>query len=148
MSVEQQPFEARLTVPGRIESVRPAAAFLVEAARSRHIPAVEKDLFEVAVVEALNNALKHNPRGGDEPLHCELDIDGNRLRIRILDEAARAPVAIALPAHAAPLSVDGPDNWEQLPESGYGLYLIQAVFPHVRSIARDGAHGVEMELMF
>ena len=148
MSFDEPPFEASLTVPGRIDSVRPAAAFLVKAARGRGIPAVEQPLFEVAIVEALNNALMHNSRDGEEPLHCELDVQGNRLRVRILDEAARSPVVLTLPLSPAPAPLETPESWSDIPESGYGLHLIHAVFPQLRPITRDGMHGIEMELTF
>jgi anti-sigma regulatory factor (Ser/Thr protein kinase) len=147
MSADQQRFVARVTVPGRIESVRGAAAFLVETARSLHVPVAADRIFEVAIVEALNNALKHNVRDGDSSLHCEIELDGRRLSIRVLDEGARAPVALALPAGAVPPWGDGVIP-EALPESGYGLYLIRAVFPQLRAVTRDGHHGVEMELSF
>lgn len=139
------PFLATVTVPGRVESVRPAAAFLVETARALNVPAVENRLFEVAIVEALNNALKHNPRAGDQPLHCEIELDGRCLRIRVLDEAAPAPVTLAL-SGSAPNRPDFPDAWQQVQESGYGLYLMRAVFAEVKPVTRNGCHGVEMAL--
>jgi len=35
-----------------------------------------------------------------------------------------------------------------LPESGYGLSIIQSVFPTLRTISRDGHFGVEMSVTF
>src|SRR5438094_216413 len=95
---------ASVTVPGRVESVRPAAAFLVEMARSACVPAANGHLFEVAIVEALSNALKHNVRDGETPVHCELEVTGRVLTIRVLDEAARAPLSLAIPTGAIPWS--------------------------------------------
>jgi anti-sigma regulatory factor (Ser/Thr protein kinase) len=148
MRRESEPFMTSLAVPARIEAVREAAGFLVETARSLQIEAAANPLFEVAIVEALNNAVSHNPRDGQTSLHCELELEGRALRIRVLDDAARAPVQFAIPSIPAPSWADGSEAWEGLPEGGYGMYLIQSVFSTVRPCSRDGRHGLEMELIF
>ena len=139
---------ASVTVPGRIESVRPAAAFLVEMARSGGVAAAQNQLFEVALVEAISNALKHNPRDGATPIHCELELSGRVLCIRVLDEAARAPLSLAIPTDAVPWSEATAETLNEVPESGYGLYVIRAVFPGIAPVTRDGRHGVELKLTF
>jgi len=135
-------FVASLTVPGRIETVRPVATFLVDLARRAGVPQAAQSLFENAVVEALNNAVEHSEPGR---LTCELESCSGRLTIRVLSEGARSPVALAGGAEIGALSADA---WERLPETGYGLYLMRAVFPDVRPISRDGVHGVEMTLTY
>jgi anti-sigma regulatory factor (Ser/Thr protein kinase) len=141
---------ASVVVPGRIESVRPAAVFLVEMARSFGVPASADHLFEVALVEALSNALKHSGRDTDGALqlHCEIEVAGRVLHVRVLDEAARAPLAFAIPTGAVPWSDATPDSLESVPETGYGLYVMRAVFPHIVPVTRDGRHGIEMRLEF
>ena len=149
MANDQTRFTASIAVPSRIDSVRLAASFLVHAATILKLPAVENPLFEVAIVEALNNALKHNVREGESTIHCEFEVAGGRLTIRVLDEGALAPVVLAVAAggHFASSGVaDG--AWESLPESSYGLHLIQSVFPEMRPVSRDGSHGVELSLTF
>lgn len=137
---------AQVTVPGRIESVRPTAAFVLEAARSLGLPVVENTLFEVAVVEALTNALQHNLRDADASLVCEFELTDGVLVIRVLDEGAAAPLALTIPAGAAPWPELTNESWQSIPESGYGLYLMRAVFPEIRLVSRDGKHGIEMAL--
>ena len=44
---------ASVTVPSRVESVRLAASFLVQAAKNMHVPRADDSLFELAIVEAL-----------------------------------------------------------------------------------------------
>src|SRR4051794_29168888 len=109
---------ASVTIPGRIESLRPAAAFLVEMARGAGVSAAGNDLFEVAIVEAISNALKHNVRDAETPIHCELEVAGRVLCIRVLDEAARAPLSLAIPAGAVPWSAATADAVSEVPESG------------------------------
>jgi anti-sigma regulatory factor (Ser/Thr protein kinase) len=140
-------FAASITVPGRIESVRPAAAFLVNTAKTLNIAAATHHLFEVAIVEALTNALEHNDRGGDEAIHCEIELDEGRLTIRVLDEAARAPLSLRIPTGGVPWNEVPPESIQNVPESGYGLYLMRAIFSEVRPITRNGQHGVELQLM-
>ena len=144
----EEPLVASLTVPARIESVRPAAKFVVEMSRNLHVPAAEDNLFEVAIVEALSNALKHNLRESDSTILCEVEVAGRRLRVRVLDEGAPAPLAFALPTGAIPWSEATKDSWETIPETGYGLYLMRAVFPQITPVTRNGRHGIEMELTF
>ena len=141
-------FLASVRVPGRIESIRPAACFIVEAARAVGVPAADDRLFEVAIVEAITNAVEHNARSGDAPLHCEFELAGRRVTVRVLDEAARAPLAFAVPTGPAPWPQPTLESWESIPESGYGLYLMRSVFPEIHPISRDGRHGIEMTLRF
>jgi anti-sigma regulatory factor (Ser/Thr protein kinase) len=90
-------FVTTITVPRRLDAVRPAAAFLVHTARSLEVPAASNSLFENAIVEALNNALEHNLQDPGASLHCELELSGRVLTIRVIDEAAQSPVALTVP---------------------------------------------------
>lgn len=135
-------FETRLMVPGRIEAVRPAAAHLVNLVRGLKVPAADSTLFENAIVEALNNAVQHMTPGRRADVRCELELTAERLTIRVLDETAAAPVAL-VQSGAVPAD---PGTWQEIPERGYGLYLIRAVFSDVRPVTRDGCHGIEMSL--
>lgn len=135
---------ASVTVPSRVESVSMAAAFIVQAARNMHVPPASDSLFEVAIVEALNNALKHgNPAQRPEALIvCELELVDHRLTVRIFD---RGP-GFALPR--APRPEWSADDMTTIPERGFGLPIIQGVFPMVRTIGRPGEFGLEMALTF
>jgi anti-sigma regulatory factor (Ser/Thr protein kinase) len=136
-------FVVSVDVPGRIETVRPVAAFLVALAQRLQVAAAADTLFENAIVEALNNALEHTNRQGQTSLHCEFELEGRRLSIRVLDPASEGPVALP---QASALALPMPESWRDVPESGYGLYLMRAVFPDVRPVTRDGRFGVEMSL--
>lgn len=135
---------ASVTVPGRVESIRPAGAFIVEIARNMQVPAALDSLFEVAIVEALNNAVKHGTTA-EQPkamVVCELELAGRCLTVRILD---RGP-GFVVPR--TPRPDWNADDMSTVPESGYGLGIIQRVFPTVRTIARPGEFGLEMVLTF
>ena len=139
---------ASVTVPGRVDSVRSAASLLVSMARQMNVPGAERALFEVALVEALSNAIKHNARDDEAALRCDFELAGRTLTIRVLDEGARAPVALAVPTGVAPWADATAEAWQSIPESGYGLYVMREVFPEIAPVTRDGSHGIELKLTF
>lgn len=140
----ERPYSASLTVPSRVESIRPAAQFIVQAARSLPVAPVSEPLFEVAIVEALSNALKHGNRGRrDASIVCELELIDRRFIVRILDQGSG--FVLTPPARLPEWTAADIDS---IPASGYGMLVIQAVFPMVRTITRQGRFGLEMELTF
>jgi len=136
-------YMATLTVPNRVESVRPATAFLVQAARALKVPAAAEPVFEVAISEAITNAVKHG-RVNDEgaTIRCDIELVDRELTLRIIDGGK----GFALPARRMPEV--SRETIETLPEAGYGLPLIQTVFPIVRVIRVDGRFGVELGLKY
>jgi anti-sigma regulatory factor (Ser/Thr protein kinase) len=136
---------ASVTVESRVESIRLAAEFIVKTARDMHVPAATDSMFEVAIVEALNNAVKHGNRDASPEalVVCELDLVDHRLTVRIFSQGP----GFALLARTTPREWSAGDV-TSIPESGFGIPIIQAVFPLVRTIARPGEFGLEMELTF
>ena len=131
---------ATLTVPRRIASVRPATAFLVHAAKARQVPAAGSPLFEVAVSEAVTNAVRHGGGGDDDQtVTCDLDVVDGRLTLRILTGSAGFSLPDASPSIA---------SIEFLRENGYGLPIIRSVFPSVRVVEWNGRFGVELQLTY
>jgi anti-sigma regulatory factor (Ser/Thr protein kinase) len=141
-------FFARIVVPARVESIRASAAFLVQAARSLRVPAASEARFELAIVEAVTNAVKHGQGAADAAAEadsvvvCELESENRSLLVRILD----AGPGFELP----PASLPGvsSENVAAIPEAGYGLPVIQAVFPGVRTVTREGRFGLELPLSY
>ena len=133
---------ARLTVPARVESVRAAAAFLVQAARSLKIAAASQPAFELAIVETITNAVKHGHRAdpAGATIVCEIERGRRSLVVRVLDSGP----GFTLP----PPSLPGVsrENVMAIPEGGYGLPVIQAAFPDVRTVTRGDRFGVELPL--
>lgn len=130
---------ATLTLPNRVESVRPATAFLVKAARELNVPAAAEPVFEVAVGEALANAVRH---GGKRhgTITCDIALEGRRLTLRIIDGG----MGFELPK--AELPDISPQRLDEVPERGYGLPIIHSVFPIVRVIKVGERFGVELGL--
>lgn len=128
-----------LTVPSRVESVRPATAFLVRAAREFDRTVATEPVFEVAISEAVANAVTHGSGdAADATITCQVAVEDGDLTVRIIDDGGDFDVRRrALPDLSA-------DEFEAIPESGYGLPIIQSVFASVRVISVDGRFGLEM----
>jgi serine/threonine-protein kinase RsbW len=129
-----------LTVPSRVEFVRPATAFLVNAARALNVSAASAPVFEVAISEAITNAVKHGSDAAQSTVTCELELQNDALTIRIIDEGS------GFVAAKAPLPEVSPERIDTLPASGYGLPIIHTVFPIVRVLTSDGRFTLQLEL--
>lgn len=133
---------ATLTVPSRVEFVRPATAFLVHAARALDVPAAGEPVFEVAISEAITNAVKHGGRNAAaSTITCELELDDRALTVRIIDDGS----GFVMP-EAATIPDVSRDRIESLPASGYGLPIIHTVFPTVRVVSHAGRFALELTL--
>jgi anti-sigma regulatory factor (Ser/Thr protein kinase) len=130
-----------LTVPNRIESVRPATAFLVQAARSFGVPRASDPVFEVAISEAMTNAVKHGRHAKSSSIiTCEIELVEGALTLRIIDAGSGFVV------RTSGLPEISRERIDALPASGYGLPIIHTVFPVVRVINVDGRFGLELAM--
>ena len=131
---------ASMTVPARAEFVRPASEFVLQTARHLGASATSNPLFEIAVAEALTNAVKHGSRGrADASVTCEVDGAGGAVSIRILDEGEGfTPGPRTEPVDPSTLDVAA------IAESGYGVPIIQAVFPRIQTGRHEGRFCLEL----
>ena len=134
---------AAITVPNRVESIRPTAQFIIDTARRMEVPVASESLFEVAIAEALNNAVRHGntSHSPDAEISCTLRRVGRQLTVSIRDQGP----GFDLPDATLDWS---PADIASIPEGGFGLPIIQQVFPVVRTIRRPGEFGLEMALTF
>ena len=130
---------ATLTVPSRIEFVRPTTVFLVTAARAFHASAREP-VFEVAISEAITNAVKHGSGSAASSITCELELNDGALVVRIIDGGGGFEV------QKRGMPEVSRERIEALPASGYGLPIIHTVFPIVRVVNVSGRFALELEL--
>lgn len=133
---------ATLTVPNRVEFVRPATIFLVHAARALDVPTAEQPVFEVAISEAITNAVRHGRADIESTITCEVELQARTLTVRVFDGGS----GFNLP----PLTLPdvSRDQLESVPASGYGLPIIKSVFSNVKVIQIDGRFGVELGLRY
>ena len=132
---------ATVTVPATADFVRLAAQFVVQTARHLGVAAAASPLFEVAVVEALANAVKHGSRDRDDAVvTCEVERNGSGLTLRIYDEGEGFQ-----PERRAPIDPAGIDVLA-VPESGYGVPIMQSVFQEIDARREDGRFCLELKL--
>jgi len=130
-----------LTVPNRIEFVRPATAFVVQAARAFRVLRASEPVFEVAISEAITNAVKHGSRAeASSTITCEVELEQGTLTLRIIDDGSGFTV------RQAGLPDVSREHLDAVPASGYGLPIIQTVFPIVRVITVGGRFALELAL--
>lgn len=133
------PYSASVTLPNRPDSVRAAVAFMVQTARALEIPTATTPLFEVALTEAVTNAVKHGHGGRDDAvIVCEVERSPRQAVFRVIDSGQ----GFVMPDPALPPV--NPEELQALPESGYGLPIIQTVFPSVRGIELNGRFTLEL----
>lgn len=134
---------ATVTVPATADFVRAASQFVVQTARHLGVPAAASPLFEVAVVEALSNAVKHGSQGREDAVvTCEVERVGAGLTIRIYDQGdGFSPAARAQP------SVDpATSDITEIPESGYGVPIMHSVFQQIEGRREDGRFCLQLTL--
>ena len=86
MELSVPPHTASVTLPNRPDSVRPAVAFMMHTARALAIPQAAAPLFEVALTEAVTNAVKHGHSGRDDAIIiCEVQRSPHQVVFRISD---------------------------------------------------------------
>lgn len=129
---------ATLTIPRRVEFVRPATAFVVHSARALAAPVAAEPVFEVAVSEAITNAVTHGDDADGRGIVCQIEVEAGAVTLRIIGGGG----GFALPE--ARLPEISRERIDAVPASGYGLPIMHAVFPIVRVINVDGRFGVEL----
>ena len=132
---------ATVTVPASADFVRVAAQFIVETSRHLGIASAASPLFEVAVVEALANAVKHGSRGHDDAVvTCEVERTGSGLTIRIYDEGEGFTPTVSAPLDPSSIDIMA------VPESGYGVPIMQSVFQEIDARREKGRFCLELKL--
>lgn len=134
---------ATVTVPATPEFVRAAAQFVVQTSRHLGAAAASAPLFEVAIVEALANAVKHGSRGREDAVvTCEVERTDAGLAIRIYDEGEGFQPATRA---RAPLEGEAVDILA-VPESGYGVPIMHSVFQQIDARRVNGRFCLELKL--
>ena len=133
------PFVASGPLPDRINWIRLAEAFVVEKAHALGVASASEPLFVLAVHEALTNAFLHgNKNRRDAAIECEVELADGWFKVRIFDDGRGFSLSSVRALQTDPKCID------MLSEQGFGLPIIQAVFPAVRTISRDGKFGLEL----
>ena len=114
-----------LTIDSRPSEVR-LVAVAVRALCAEFFPHRDRDLVELAVVEAASNAIEHAYRGRPgNPVIVRLHLGTRRLKIEVEDHGIAMPAETLAARNAMP-AIDATDL-AALPEGGFGLPILHAV---------------------
>jgi serine/threonine-protein kinase RsbW len=125
-------------------AVREALTKFLDAIRPLKLAKAETGMIELVLAEVLNNIVEHAYRdaqaSGPIAIHCAQQRDG--LMIRIRDEGARMPDGQLPFGTLKPIDVD----LEEMPEGGFGWFLIQHLAKDVSYARVDGENHLRMRL--
>lgn len=126
---------SRLVISARLEEVRHACDFVVEAAETARLDERAVYHCQMAVDEALTNIIEHGYayEGDDSQIEIVCEISTNQFTITIIDDSpAFDPLTHHSPDPAAPLDTREPGGW--------GIYFIRKLMDDVR-YTRVGDHN-------
>ncbi len=89
-----------------------------------------RDAVDLALVEALSNAVQHGTRDSARRIGLEVTLSDTAITLDIIDSSPPMPLFLVEDFDPDALSVD-PDNIAELPESGRGLALIVMMMDEV-----------------
>src|SRR5262249_15509961 len=124
-----------LRIDSRLENVEPVGRAVRAMCIGAGLPVRESGHVELALVEAVNNVIRHAYAG--EPGHLgeiALTLGAEAFTLEISDDGR------PMPRRAAPKLDFDPSDVAALPEGGMGLYLIHSVMDHVE-FRRDGGRN-------
>jgi serine/threonine-protein kinase RsbW len=131
--VRRAPVVRRLILPATVRSLYSARMFVDAIAREAGFDDSEREAFDLAVTEAVSNAIRHgSPRGAENQVELSVCDEPARLVVTVRDEGEGfIPAAYTLP---------DPQSYA---DHGRGLYLIHALMDEVQ-YSRDGGTTVRM----
>lgn len=130
---------ARLTIAANFLAVRHGLAALLAAEPLRGLSDECRGRAEIVLAEALNNIVEHAYAGAAGQIDIALRLDGGALSCQIRDRGR------AMPNLALPLGVLR-DFGDDLPEGGFGWFLIHALAQGLDYARQDGQNCLRFEL--
>ncbi len=105
----------------------------------------EEDIIscEIALREALNNVIKHSYKNNvNNIIEIETEIDNNGATFKIIDYGKTRETL-------APATLDfDPLNKEQLPEGGFGLFIIEKLMTETKYFSEENKNTFLMHMLF
>jgi len=92
------------------------------------------DQIELAVGEALANAIKHGQADGDEAIGLTLVVENGMLTVMVEDNG------IGFSPEDVP-----PPNFDEHPSHGYGVFIINEIMDSISYDSRDGINKLTMK---
>ncbi len=133
----------RLTIDSDLDKVV-LLARAVRALCTGVLPPEDADAVELALVEAVNNVIRHGYAGRPgEDVEVGVALHPDRVVVEVVDHAQPMDGALVEAASAARFDFD-PADLDAVPESGMGLALIRMSMDEVEYRAEGGANRLRM----
>ncbi len=135
--------EVRLIVPSRLEAVREAGEAVRALWTDLRLDEVVAYLVEVAVVEAVTNAIRHAYGGASgHTVEISAILRGDCLEVEISDTGIAMDPRL-LEQSLAVLDLD-PRRRDRLPDHGFGLAIIRKVMDGVKYVSAGGRNTLRL----
>lgn len=129
----------RLEIESRLDHVELLGRAVRALCATGGVPARECAQVELALVEAVNNVIRHAYLGeAGHPVRVTFTLRDGQFSIEIEDEGLPMP-----PREAPALDFD-PTDIANLPEGGMGLFIIESVMDHVEFERRGSRNAMVM----
>ncbi|MEM0987369.1 MAG: ATP-binding protein [Pseudomonadota bacterium] len=137
---------ARFTIQSSFQNVADLAEEVGKLCGERPGSDVDTvDLVRLCVAEALNNIVEHAYDGAEgRPIFANVAIRDDRYEVVLIDEGKPLPDN-TIPDGKADFD---PDDFENLPEGGFGWMLILTQMDAVAYERREGCNVLRLEKMF
>ena len=130
----------RLMIPAGAEAVRQALQEACATWLLRSLTEDARGTAEIVIAEALNNIVEHACASGEGEIELSLKRTGGKLSVLITDRGHPMPGG-TLPEGRLP--VPDPDD---LPEGGFGWFLIRSLSQDLRYCRADGRNHLFFRL--
>lgn len=100
------------------------------------------DMLRLCLAEALNNIVEHAYEGAEgKPIFADVQFEPNRLEVLLIDEGKPMPKGQAPDGSSAEFDED---DFENLPEGGFGWMLIRSQMDIVEYERREGCNVLRL----
>src|SRR5215218_2599318 len=95
----RNPRVRRLTIPAAVRSLHQARVFVDTIARQAGLKDADREAFDLAVTEAVSNAIRHgSPRGAEDTVELQVADEATRLVVTVRDHGVGfVPESFVLP---------------------------------------------------
>jgi serine/threonine-protein kinase RsbW len=131
----------RLAIDSRLEEVRRVRKAVHRMGADAPFTLEEWQQVKTCVDEAVNNAIIHAyGREAGHEVEVEIRIEADRVVCTVADRGRPAPEE----AHEKPSLEVSPDEVEDLPEGGMGIFIIHEVMDRIEYESKDGRNVLTM----
>ena len=140
---ESSAVSIRCTLASTPEDVRQALSDVADRLASAPCRPAPGDMWEVAIAEVLNNIVEHAyQQRADGMIDMHLDFAATQLTAQFIDHGL--PMPGGTPPAGTPANLDVP--LQDLPEGGFGWFLIRSLADRLEYSQEDGANRLYLTL--